>query len=257
MLKKICFALLSIGALNSSPVPLESVATLPGSTREVIRIYLIRNGESEYSAKDANGVKYTSGKSPHVPLTEKGVEQAKHLGELLSSRIKEGVVYTPPAMRAVQTASFLNVSQGATYEGLLEVGMGDWEGKPKDQVYQDEYQKWKDLSAQEKFITPKVASGESYFDASERAFKDLQTILHHEEGRRFLERKEARTIFIVSGENLLRALALRWAHPELSQEKSSQLPIWTLDPCDLFLVEVPLGQPIENGKIEGIYLSSQ
>lgn len=240
MFKKICFALLSVWSLNSSPVPLESLTTLPSSTPEVTRVYLIRNGESEYSAQDANGVKHTSGKSPHVPLTETGIEQAQYLGELLSSKIQEGVVYTPPAVRAEQTASFLKISQGGTYEGLFEVGMGDWEGKLKDQAYKDEYQKWKDLSAQEKYVTPKVASGESYFDASERAFRDLQTILDREEGK---------TIFIVSGENLLKALALRWTHPQFSEEPGSDLPAWPLDPCDLFMVEIPTGQPIESGTV--------
>lgn len=225
---------------------LESIASLPESTADVTRIYFVRNGESDFSAKDANGTKFTSGRSPQVPLTEKGIGQAAHLGEALASKIQNGVVYTPPAVRAEQTASLMRmhndqILSGGAYDGLFEVGMGDWEGKPKDQAYKDVYQKWKQLSAAEKYVTPKVASGESYFDASERALVDLQAILNQEEGK---------TLFIVSGENLLNALAMRWTHPQLSHEAGSDLPMLPMDQCDLYMVEIPRGQPIGNGNLK-------
>src|SRR5260221_13609204 len=113
---------------------IESLTSLPSSTNEVTRMYFIPNGESDYSAKDENGTKYTSGRSPNVSLNERGIEQASHLSEALSSKIQNGIVYTPPAKRADQTASLISSEEivvGGTYEGLFEVGMGIWEGKPK------------------------------------------------------------------------------------------------------------------------------
>lgn len=223
---------------------IDSLTSLPSSTNEVTRMYFIPNGESDYSAKDANGTKFTSGRSPNIPLNERGIEQATHLGEALSSKIQNGVVYTPPAKRAEQTASLIaseEIVVGGTYEGLFEVGMGIWEGKPKDQAYKDEYQKWKNLPAYEKYVTPKVGTGESYYDASVRALRDLSEIADREEGK---------TVFIVSGENILNALTMRWTHPEFSQEPGSDLPMLPMEKCDLFMIEIPKGQPIENAALK-------
>jgi broad specificity phosphatase PhoE len=216
-----------------------SLQSLTASSEEATRIYFVRNGESEFSSKDAEGIKHTSGKSPHVPLTEEGIEQAKQFGEWLSSEGLSGIVYTPPALRAEQTAALLKLTPGGTYEGLFEVGMGDWEGKLKDKAYKQEYQKWKVLSAQEKYITPKVVGGESFYEASERAFIDLQALLDQNEGE---------TFFVVTGENLLRALFIRWTHPELSKEPGSDLPAPSMGPCDFYIIEIPRGQPIESGR---------
>ena len=233
MFVKFLFALMCIG---------ETITALPPSTPEVTRIYFVRNGESEFSATNGDGIKHTSGKSPEVPLTERGIEQAKQFGEWLSSEIQDAVIYTPPAARAEETAALMQndrIVLGGTLEGLFEVGMGEWEGKIKDLTYQDAYQKWKDLPASEKFVTPKVASGESYFDASERAFRDLQTIIDLDSGK---------TIFVVTGENLMNALILRWTHPELSTEPGSPLPIYPIGECDFFMIEIPQGQSIESGQ---------
>ncbi len=122
--------------------------------------------------------------------------------------------------------------------------MGDWEGKPKDQAYKAEYEKWKSLSAVDKYVTPKVSSGESYFDAANRAIVDLEAIL---------QSNSENTIFVVTGENLLNALAIRWMHPALSEESGSDLPSLTSEKGDLFLVEIPRGQSIEEAQIKTFF----
>jgi len=250
MLLKIAFALIcgcsGVFISDQAPIqPIQSLATLPGTTDEVTRIYFMRNAESDYSATDATGMKFTSGKSPQVPLTERGIEQARHLHEALASKAQDIVIFTPPAMRAEQTASYLlspenRIALGGTSEGLLEVGMGVWEGKPKDQLYKNEYQKRKNLSASIKYVTPKVATGESYDAAASRGFVALHGILEKEQGK---------TLFIISGENLLNAMAMRWTHPQLSDEPGSDLPLLPLDYCDLFMVEIPRGQSIETANL--------
>jgi broad specificity phosphatase PhoE len=225
----------------------ETIPTLPVTTADVTRIYFIHNAESEYSAKDQNGTKFTSGKSPEIPLSERGKEQAHRLGVLLSSRIAEAVVFLPPAERAKETATpFISdaIVVGSYCEGLSEVGMGAWEGKPKDQSYKTEYQKWKDLSAANKYTTPKVTGGESYNEAAHRAMQDLTTILRS---------NSEKTIFIVSGENLLNALAIRWMNPVLSAEPGSDLPLLPMEKGDFFLVEVPQGQSIEQAEVKMLF----
>ncbi len=164
----------------------EIISTLPTSTNEISRIYFIHNAESEYSAKDEHGTKFTSGRSPMVSLSERGREQADRLGALLSSRIEQAIVFIPPAKRAEETASFLlskSITMGLYCEGLFEVGMGDWEGKPKDQLYKTEHQKWKSLSAAEKYTTPRVTSGESYQEAAHRAIYELEGIVQENPGK--------------------------------------------------------------------------
>ena len=253
MINKIILSLICACSSNLVVVPdkvpvevVQNLSSLPESTEETVRIYFIRNGESEYSEKDANGTKFTSGRSPAVSLNKRGIAQATNLREALASKIHNGVIYTPPALRAEQTAFLITstedeISIGGVAEGLFEVGMGVWEGKPKDRAYKEEYQKWKSLSAYEKYTAPRVTTGESYYDASERALKELNGIVDREQGR---------TIFVVSGENLLNALALRWTGAELSRDPGSDLPMLPMKQCDFYMVEFSRGQPVETAKLK-------
>jgi broad specificity phosphatase PhoE len=226
---------------------IESLPVLPATTDAVTRIYFIHNAESEYSIKDENGTRFTSGRSPEVHLSERGKEQAHQLADLFSSRISEAVVFLPPAARAKETvAPFISdtIVIGSYCEELFEVGMGNWEGKAKDQAYKSEYQKWKNLPAVYKYTTPKVASGESYNKAANRAMRGLENIVQSNSGK---------TIFIVSGENLLNALAIRWMNPTLSEESGSDLPMLPMEKGDFFLVEFPRDQSIEQAEVKTLF----
>lgn len=246
----VAFVLACSGNLQFNEIPAQRVDTsqaLLSTTDEVTRIYLIHNAESEYSVQDEKGTKFTSGKSPHVHLNERGREQAKRLGSLLSSRMENAIVFISPAKRAEETAAFLlsdKVLMGGAFEGLFEVSMGVWEGKPKDELYKAEHQKWKNLSAIDKYITPRISTGESYQEASNRAMDDLEKILQlHSE----------KTILIISGENLLNALAIRWMNPSLSEEPGSDLPMLPMKKGDFFLIEIPRGQSIEQANLKMLF----
>ena len=246
----VAFVLACSGNLQFQEIPaqqIEAIHALPFTTDEVTRIYFIHNAESEYSVKDERGTKFTSGKSPHVHLNERGKEQAGRLGSLLSSRIENAIVFVPPAKRAEETAAFLlsdKVIMGPAYEGLFEVSMGVWEGKPKDELYKAEHHKWKKLSAIDKYITPRISTGESYLEASNRAMDDLERILQSNSGK---------TILIISGENLLNALAIRWMNPNLSEEPGEDLPMLPMAKGDFFLVEIPRGQSMEQAHLKMLF----
>lgn len=234
-------------ACGLSFVQLRSLIELPQSTEEVTRIYCIHNAESDYSVKDEQGTqctKFTSGKSPAVHLNERGKEQPHRLAELMSSRLEEAVVFLPPAERAKETIAQLlseRIVLGRYYEELFEVGMGEWEGKPKDQAYKAEYQKWADLSAVDKYTTPKVSGGESYQEAANRALHALEGVLQSHPGK---------TILVVSGENLLNALAIHWLKPTLSQEPGSKLPLLAMEKGDFFRVEIA---PSQEARIQTLF----
>jgi len=65
-----------------------------------------------------------------------------------------------------------------------------------------------------------------------------------------VDREQGRTIFVVSGENLLNALALRWTGAELSREPGSDLPTLPMKQCDFYMVEFSRGQPVETSKLK-------
>lgn len=235
---------------GASVESLASTAMLPSSNGEVTRIFFIRNGESDFNIKDLSGTtKFTSGRSPGVSLTLRGIEQARQLGATLASKVRDGVIFIPPAKRTEQTAVEIvsqgqGIAFGGAFEGLFEVGNGEWEGTPKDQKYREEFQKWVEKSASEKYTSPRVTTGESYFEAATRALRDLQTIV---------DQNPNKTIFIVSGENLLNALALNWTRPELSHKLGSDLPLLPMEQCDLYMVEIPRGGSVEEAAFRVIY----
>ncbi len=101
-----------------------------------MNIYLIRNAESEVNFKKTVG-----GRSNSKKITKKGITQSKKLGARLK-KIKFNVIYCSPAIRTQQTAQFCLKAMGKSPNiiklepSLLELSQGDWEGKPKKQIYQ-------------------------------------------------------------------------------------------------------------------------
>jgi hypothetical protein len=68
-----------------------------------------------------------------------------------------------------------------------------------------------------------------------------------------LQSNAGQTIFIISGENLLNALAIHWMHPVLSKEPGSSLPMLPMEKGDFFLVEVPRGQSMEQAEVKMLF----
>ena len=224
---------------------LDSLDHLEGSTPEVTRIYFIRQGESEFNIVDKSGVQFTSGIGKEIPLTERGQEQSDEIASKLALKIEGATVYSSDSLRAQQTAKSLvetgNMALGERLEGFCEVGMGKWEGQPKDELYKSEYQKWKDLPANEKFNKPKVPTAETFQETGDRALNELQKLVDKEQGK---------TIFIVSHYHTMNILAMHWMKPQLSAAPGSELPMLPFDNCDLFMIEIPHGQSIEKAQVK-------
>jgi broad specificity phosphatase PhoE len=93
-------------------------------TRErKMKVYVIRHGESQYN-KDGLYTGWTN-----VPLTEKGKEDAKRVGALLSG-VKFDKIYTSDLMRAMNTAEI--AIPGCVYETnekFREINVGNMAGR--------------------------------------------------------------------------------------------------------------------------------
>lgn len=96
-------------------------------------IYLCRHGESEYNAK-----KIVQG---HIDtnLTEKGINQAKALGEFLKDKDIQKII-SSDLKRAYQTAKIVGDLLGLEVykdERIREMHFGTWEGLSYDWIYQN------------------------------------------------------------------------------------------------------------------------
>ena len=109
------------------------------------RVIIVRHGQSTYNAK-----KMIQGRCDESVLTEKGITDAKAVGQALKE-VPIDAFYCSPLKRAKQTAEIINgcldseVTLQPT-EQLMEVDLPLWEKMRKDEVtvkYAEEYQLWK------------------------------------------------------------------------------------------------------------------
>jgi broad specificity phosphatase PhoE len=94
-------------------------------------ILLARHGETDW-----NLTGQIMGRSP-IPLNETGERQVQALARELK-RLPPDHIYASPVVRTLQTARILGIALNLPVqvdEGLLEIGVGEWEG-----------QYWRDLS---------------------------------------------------------------------------------------------------------------
>lgn len=105
-----------------------------------MEIYLIRNGESFYSAP--NYYDYTK-KIMNPPLTERGIIQAEKLAERLS-KIKFDRIYSSDMERTIKTAEIINKrihTEHIISEAFREINFGELYFKNVSD-FQDLYQQW-------------------------------------------------------------------------------------------------------------------
>lgn len=104
------------------------------------RLYFIRHAESEMNRL----TNVIGGRSNHTPLSEKGVRQAKALGQWLpASSIRPDVIYASPAVRTVQTAdhslAVTDWSRTPLHDPRIqELAQGVMEGAPRVDAYTNE-----------------------------------------------------------------------------------------------------------------------
>jgi len=105
------------------------------------RLVLVRHGETE-----GNVAKILDTRVPGLPLTERGVAQAKAFGANLPAPPRR--LFSSRALRARQTAAHIESVTGVraqALEGLFEVQVGDLEGQGSDaahQLFQRIYSSW-------------------------------------------------------------------------------------------------------------------
>ncbi|GDY31261.1 acid phosphatase [Gandjariella thermophila] len=102
-----------------------------GNAREG-RIYLLRHGETEWSATGRH-TSYTD-----VPLTGRGRQQARRAGAVLSrlrgTDVPPALVLTSPRVRARRTAELAGLAVDEVADALAEWNYGEYEGLTTEQI---------------------------------------------------------------------------------------------------------------------------
>lgn len=107
----------------------------------MLDLYLIRHAESEMNKRSD----LIGGRSNGTPLSENGKIQATLLGRRLkASGVIFDEIYSSTARRTVETAEAVAEKLGYSIDRifqssrLLELDQGDWEGKPRVEIYTSE-----------------------------------------------------------------------------------------------------------------------
>ena len=136
----------------------------------ILRLYLIRHGETALNAK---GCYY--GRTDAV-LSEKGISQARYLKEILKE-ISFDYIVASPLVRAYNTAQIVMEEREQEIFGdrrLMEQDFGIFEGmtyKEIQNTYPKELDAWN-----EEFSTYRIPKGESFADVRSRAEDFLRDI---------------------------------------------------------------------------------
>ncbi|WP_313368582.1 histidine phosphatase family protein [Sphingobacterium mizutaii] len=104
----------------------------------MITICLLRHGETAYNA---DGNKYCG--RTDIPLTDKGLSQAKRMNELLKDYSFDQI-FCSPLQRARTTAEIASGRPEAVQvdERLIEVDFGQWEGKRSEDFIAEDPNSW-------------------------------------------------------------------------------------------------------------------
>ncbi len=93
------------------------------------RLVLLRHGETEWARLG----RHTS--ATEVPLTERGAEQARAAGELLSAlNLRDPLVVTSPRRRAHVTAALAGLAGDHRWDALTEWDYGELEGMTTPEI---------------------------------------------------------------------------------------------------------------------------
>ena len=95
-------------------------------------IIFLRHGQAKNNTE-----RILAGRTPGVPLTEKGIEQAKKAAEFLE-HMKISAIYSSPIERAKHTAEIVGSHNSVDVkidERLVELDMGKFTGMPYEQIF--------------------------------------------------------------------------------------------------------------------------
>ncbi len=104
----------------------------------MITICLLRHGETAYNAE---GNKYCG--RTDIPLTDKGIEQARRMNNLLKDYDFDQI-FCSPLLRARTTAEIASGTPDKvqTDDRLIEVDFGQWEGKRSEDFIAEDPDSW-------------------------------------------------------------------------------------------------------------------
>ncbi|MBU5425599.1 histidine phosphatase family protein [Tissierella pigra] len=146
-----------------------------------MKIYITRHGETQWNKEGRmQGWKNSN-------LTEKGIEDAKKLGERLKD-VQFDYIYSSPLERAVDTAKYIKEDEEIILmDSLKEMGFGKWEGMEHTTI--EELYPIEHFNFWNKPHLYNSIEGES-FDELFKRVKDVLT--------KIVDNKEAENILIVS-----------------------------------------------------------
>ena len=95
-------------------------------------IIFLRHGQAKNNTE-----RILAGRTPGIPLTEKGIDQAKKAAEFLE-HMKISAIYSSPIERAKHTAEIVGNHNSVDVridERLIELDMGKFTGMPYDEIF--------------------------------------------------------------------------------------------------------------------------
>lgn len=134
---------------------------------------VVRHGQTEWNIKD-----YIQGWKDS-PLTEKGIEQAKKLGERIAG-IQISCIYSSSSGRAYQTAVHLRRNQEVQIvktDKLREISLSAWEGRKWSEIeklYPNELELMKN---QPERFEAQETQGETFYDVQDRLSSFIEQLL--------------------------------------------------------------------------------
>jgi len=96
-------------------------------------IIFLRHGQAKNNIK-----RVLSGRSPGVPLTEQGINQAQTIAKFLKP-MKISKIFSSPIERATKTAEIVAKKNSIEYsidDRLIELDMGKFTGLPYDEIFE-------------------------------------------------------------------------------------------------------------------------
>ncbi|HWE25216.1 MAG TPA: histidine phosphatase family protein [Myxococcales bacterium] len=182
-------------------------------------LYLARHAQTASSAVDSfNG-------RGELPLTERGREQARKLGERLSG-VRFAAVFRSPLGRTKDTAELIVPGlRQVVLEGLSEIDYGEWEGLSPQQARERDPELYDAWVADPSRIAP--PGGETATQVAERVLSALREI-----EERFAGAKGP--VLAVSHKATLRILGAAITSAPIALYRKR----WSQDECALNLIEL-------------------
>jgi len=146
----------------------------------VLRIILVRHGQTMWNAESASGEHFRG--RIDVDLNETGRAQAQAVAGRLAG-VDAAAIYASPLLRALHTAAPLAERRGLhvqPFQGLLDIDYGDWSGRSFDDVaarWPDLYVRWGTAPH-----LVHIPGGESLADVRSRVCLGIQDVVARHDG---------------------------------------------------------------------------